>query len=259
MSSPADPIQQPVEAKGQQAATAKKNPEAKGNRSLPPNVVPSPKHQAESCHCKPDMTPLWKIILECGAVAVGIIVAIIYYAQWHAMDESLKIDQRAWLKPSVGPPWDKTENWSGSLDNLEKIEIPLTLKNIGKTPATGVIIDTSIEVLGFDEQPKFRSEGYTYYHVTMNLIYPEDQQPFNAGLLPGTPPGPGIASLPITLDPATREALKKGDKYLVVIAEGDYSDSFGRYFFQYCLPMAFNKNRASPFKSCVEFNQTGKR
>jgi hypothetical protein len=50
-----------------------------------PQVPPTAEHQKNAHYCKPDQTPLWKIILETGAVAVGILVAIIYYGQLRVM------------------------------------------------------------------------------------------------------------------------------------------------------------------------------
>jgi hypothetical protein len=51
------------------------------NVGLPPEIQPTVKHKRETTYCKPDQTPLWKIVLEVGAVAVGIVVALIYYGQ----------------------------------------------------------------------------------------------------------------------------------------------------------------------------------
>jgi hypothetical protein len=66
--------------------------DANGERDKPPNnvgfppLIPPPaEHKPETTYCKPDQTPLWKIVLEVGAVAVGIVVAMIYYGQLEVM------------------------------------------------------------------------------------------------------------------------------------------------------------------------------
>lgn len=48
-------------------------------------IAPSIEGYKETCHCKPEGTPRWKITLEVAAVLVGILVAIIYYGQLEQM------------------------------------------------------------------------------------------------------------------------------------------------------------------------------
>jgi hypothetical protein len=141
MSSPADPVQQPIKPKGHQEASANKSPDTKDKPLLPPKVVPPQKHEAGSCHCKPDATPLWKVVLECGAIFVGIIVAIIYYAQWLAMDKTMKIDQRAW----VG-----VKQINGTVEPGKAFNPYAVATNYGKTPALEV---TDYAVMAFEEKP----------------------------------------------------------------------------------------------------------
>src|SRR5271157_2164833 len=59
---------------------------------VPPPVTP----KTERTYTNPDPTPLWKIILEFGAIAVGIIVAWIYYGQLNQMIESNRIAKDAY-------------------------------------------------------------------------------------------------------------------------------------------------------------------
>jgi hypothetical protein len=55
------------------------------NPDLVPQVPPPVAHKTERTYSSPDPTPLWKIVLEIGAVAVGIVVAWIYYGQLDVM------------------------------------------------------------------------------------------------------------------------------------------------------------------------------
>jgi hypothetical protein len=59
--------------------------ETQSNPDLIPEIPPSVEHKTERTHSNPDPTPLWKIVLEVGAVAVGIVVACIYYGQLDVM------------------------------------------------------------------------------------------------------------------------------------------------------------------------------
>lgn len=69
-----------------------KSTETKSNHDLIPEVPPPITHKTERerTYNKPDPTPLWKIVLDVGAIVIGIIVASIYYCQLVAMREELK-------------------------------------------------------------------------------------------------------------------------------------------------------------------------
>ena len=100
MSSPADPIQPPKNAVKPNAvkpkdASSDKRPEPPKSTPSPSKIEPSPERSSERYHCKPDSTPLWKIILEVGAVFVGLVVAGIYYGQLKAMIKSNEISRQA--------------------------------------------------------------------------------------------------------------------------------------------------------------------
>src|ERR1700683_229860 len=52
-------------------------------------TTPPPQSYKETCHCRPDQTPLWKKLLETAAVFVGFAVAIIYHGQLTVMSGQL--------------------------------------------------------------------------------------------------------------------------------------------------------------------------
>jgi hypothetical protein len=68
-----------------ESAPPDKTPESPESIALPPKAEPSPKHHSNRHYAHPDPTPLWKITLEFGAVALGIVLAWIYYGQLRAM------------------------------------------------------------------------------------------------------------------------------------------------------------------------------
>lgn len=95
--------------------------------------------ERETCYCKPDQAPLWKMALEFAAVVVGIVVAIIYGGQLSQMiesnrltRESYKLDERAWVAVTAvngtRPETDKKFTYS------------VHFVNTGKTPARNVVI-----------------------------------------------------------------------------------------------------------------------
>lgn len=55
------------------------------NPNFIPQVPPPVKGHNKTAHSKPDQTPLWKMVLETGAVAVGLYVAGIYHGQLDVM------------------------------------------------------------------------------------------------------------------------------------------------------------------------------
>jgi hypothetical protein len=141
-----------------QAKTTKTVTDTNLIAEIPPPVA----HKDERSYSHPDPTPLWKIVLEVGAVSLAIVVAWIYYGQLEVMrcqlgeiirqypelkksadaardaagaaQQSLVnsqrqnvIEQRAWLKFSNDPD---TPFMKG-----QPISIPVHITNIGRTPA----------------------------------------------------------------------------------------------------------------------------
>lgn len=62
---------------------------------LPADVKPAEKHEAERYYGRPDPTPHWKIALEVGAIALGCVLAWIYWGQLNAMQGQLSEMKKA--------------------------------------------------------------------------------------------------------------------------------------------------------------------
>lgn len=75
-----------VDPKNNSSTPATESPR---NPDLIPQIPPPVKGNQETTHCKPDQTPLWKMILETGAVFVGLYVAGIYHGQLVVMQGQL--------------------------------------------------------------------------------------------------------------------------------------------------------------------------
>jgi hypothetical protein len=167
------------------------------NIGFPPQIPPPDEHNRKTTNCKPDQTPLWKIVLEVGAVAVGIAVAMIYYGQLKVMRGQLgeiirqfleiqksananvksadqteksvsaatanfKLDQRAWVG-IVGE--------SGALIANAPLLARLILRNSGKTPAIDTRIETDSGTKVQHQKRRFiRSKNF--HSETLGLIPP---------------------------------------------------------------------------------------
>lgn len=140
--------------------------EAPRDTNLIPQVPPSIAHKPERSYSNPDPTPPWKIVLEIGAVAVGIVVACIYYGQLKVMQGQLgeivkqfpeiqksakaardsadlsrqtlvetvsnfRTDQRAWLAPEFIKEPEQINQSGLAIENL-------SVGNSGKTQALQV-------------------------------------------------------------------------------------------------------------------------
>jgi hypothetical protein len=96
MSSPTEPTKpnvQPAQPSDPKSTTNSTGPETPRDTPVRPKVEPAPKQQRERRQYKPDSTPLWKMILEIGAVVVGLYVAYIYHGQLGEMIEGNRISR----------------------------------------------------------------------------------------------------------------------------------------------------------------------
>ena len=81
-----DPHINSVDPQGKPDAPPAESP---ADADLVPQVPPPVKSKKETTHCKPDQTPLWELVLETGAVFVGLYVAGIYHGQLQVMQGQL--------------------------------------------------------------------------------------------------------------------------------------------------------------------------
>jgi len=129
------------------------NRESAISKQVIANVPPSPNHQHESCKCRPDQTPRWKIILEVGAICVGLALGLIYWNQLCEMRTSNAITTKA-LTNSVEQFRIDERGWV-VIDGIDKTAVPVPAgsanffkyriwpKNVGKTVARNVRIFVS--------------------------------------------------------------------------------------------------------------------
>ncbi|HJX85257.1 MAG TPA: hypothetical protein VJ723_13020 [Candidatus Angelobacter sp.] len=165
------PPDKPINAVSPCNAAEEKGEQTESLTPALPKVNPSEEHDKQTCDCKPDMTPLWKMVLEASAVGIGITLAIIYYRQLDSMNKQLAVMQgRAWIQIEttditlknfpvfhlVGTPQDKPpeiplpgepEHPYPSID-MGTGTFPITVRNFGNVPARQSVIDASFLILG---------------------------------------------------------------------------------------------------------------
>jgi hypothetical protein len=119
---------------------AGENPEPPRLPPLVPEVPPTPEHQREPRHqCRPDQTPAWKIILEVGALALGLAFAWIYRGQWDEMKKNTIATQQAVCVASR--TLDETVRSNKTQEAANKLAAQTTLAHIQLDERAWVEID----------------------------------------------------------------------------------------------------------------------
>jgi hypothetical protein len=134
----------------QTTPTPKKNI-AESVRMFLSKFRPTKERNDKTHECKPDQTPRWKMVLETGAVFVGLYVAIIYTGQLGQMVEQTRVAQRS-SRPFVGidnyyvsHEWrDEKGKWQSTAnltDDTTRMHFGVVIKNFGPLPATDFRVD----------------------------------------------------------------------------------------------------------------------
>ena len=153
-------IQRPLDPGGEaidkKRASSTKDKEGPSNVPLDSQIVPTPPHHKESTTttCRPDQTPWWKHFLEVVALVVGLVVAIIYYLQLRAFNESTEESTETQIR--VNMPLVGVTRTFTSLDiDTNQVRLHQTLTNLGETRAIGPIIE-----LGWGSKVPIRTAEY---------------------------------------------------------------------------------------------------
>ena len=244
--------------------------------NLVPEVPPAVESKRETCHCKPDQTPLWKIILETSAVLVGCAVAGIYYGQLIVMrgqlgeiikqypqlqksadaakdaaiaagnsadtqTKAFHLEQRAWVMPFVsGTP---------SIVLGKEIMIPFALMNTGKTPALAVDGDVAVGLLKKNDLPEFvykQHSGHPVYKIKGGIIFPNESMTASTISYAVLEHGKEFIyrkAKPIILTPELDENLKRG-----MTSGSSYSESLPTMMF---LAVSTGRTSVGPFLSRI--------
>jgi hypothetical protein len=135
---------------------------------------------------------------------------------------------------------------------MKTVEIDRLVKNIGKTPAKSIRIDSELEVLNKYDRPSF--------------VYPQARNVFTTHILFPEASTPFVISIPshnargemsgLEMSPTLRTELQEGSKYTVIFGYATYSDVFGKHWVQWCEPITFTPGDYS-CRECVDYNDTG--
>lgn len=210
-----DAIQPNSDGVPPEIATSDKATEAKKNVLFSSNANPSPRDKNKTCHCKPDSTPMWKMIAEIGAILIGAYVAGIYYRQLSQMVESNRISreslesvQRAFI---VGAIADKIyrgnlQTQSGPEDSAMYF---IDWQNTGSTPAPVAI--------GFATYGEFPTD----HQDSWEFITPRDSKMVSSVIGPHAI----VQSEPIDIPTSQIEQISEG-KEVVIWGWKVYRDIF---------------------------------
>ena len=160
----------------------------------------------------PDSTlALWGVIL-------GVVAAFVYFMQWRAMDQAMKIDQRAWvhLRLTERDPVSK-------IPDFNPIRLPLAISNTGKTPAKKVSASITATVRTTGEVPDFNGNIGSNSEAGIGILMPNTNFPFETAITIG-PDMPHSHDL--IMLPNLRTALNEGKAFIEVHGQITYDDVF---------------------------------
>jgi hypothetical protein len=171
---------------------------------------------------KPPDSPLalWGVLL-------GAVVAFIYLMQWRAMDQAMKIDQRAWLESrdenSRDADTPERHRFAESIQSGQPVNYPLHVINSGKTPAKNITVHIFVLILPASQGPPLEWVDHTAEHphelLESGILFPNSA----ARPLMSRVANNGIAIF-ATDDEA--KAIKEGASYVAAFGVIRYDDVF---------------------------------
>ena len=146
--------------------------------------------------------------------AVAALVAVIYFLQWRSMENTMRIDQRAWVMESEVNVYFPIAN-----DRPQLIGCNTTIHNAGKTPARIELARSGCEI-GIGPLPNFSLLDLPESTVTSKAVIP--------------PGGTDILIRQIPVGMSSEEfisTIKKLNKTVKAFGRIKYVDMFGEHHF----------------------------
>lgn len=179
--------------------------------------------------------------------------AIVAIQQWRAMRDSNRINLRsvgrAWIQPSSGAfPFNDADP-----DHV-RVTVPLSYRNIGKTPALKMRAQMVLENLRNGESPTFdyNKPRSTY---SVGIVFPDEAKPSQVKLLEYDPGNAPYGVRERTLSRAEYQALVNGDSWLALYGTVDYEDVFHiHHWVHYCNWFPLVAGQVAAAGSCTEYN-----
>lgn len=152
---------QPERASGDGGAEPTKDP------PLPVKANPAKKNKTETCHCKPDKTPLWKMVTDALLVIVGGYVAWVYSNQLTQMINANNFNRDALVSVQRAFVTYPTVQVKGNIDKVTRVHLwrfNAAADNSGTTPAKSLHSFFDMGNAGEPTEQQFRGDHLMHPH-----------------------------------------------------------------------------------------------
>jgi len=166
--------------------------------------------------------------------------------------EALVAGNRSWIEIQSSDELGTIEiPRSEFLAQLKELSFELGFTNIGNIPARKIKIASAIEVLPRDQETHFAYRNGI--DITRNVLFPHRTSKFHTMLVENAN---ATTFLTAEVTELLRKELANGEKYIVIYANAEFEDSFGRHWSRYCTWVSFKKG---PYNSrnCIDYNDIG--
>ncbi len=214
-----------------QGDTAHQNNDTQQNPPLPSDAKPSPKHKTKTEYWKPDQTPGWKVFLESSAVAVGVIVAIIYGKQLGQMLEANNLGQKTFevsqqASVTLGRKDGVVAEFRNSGNPKVQDGLVIYFQNSGHMPAK---FNWGLEQW-FTENPVTTLPGTKHFVPMMRTRNKKTGDVTENWSTDGSIGGDAVREVAVGyLPPGFVDYLSKTNKVFKVNGTFEYCDELGRY------------------------------
>jgi hypothetical protein len=160
-----------------------------------------------------------KLLATLGLL-VAAATAWFIYEQFDTMKRQLLLDQRAWITVVNSEIRVSTD----PIERSARIFVPVTVQNIGKTPATRIFVRFQVEKVPSGGVPAFRFER-PGINMTSGIVFPNGHFEFEGFM--SEVDQKGVATQARVLSSSEMQELYDGKAYLVSYSSTTYVDIFG--------------------------------
>ncbi len=186
----------------------------------------------------------WRRVLEGIGVIAGIGYAVVTYFQWRDLRHNFEVDQRAWVRFGYATLGDKID------EKTVMNAWPLTVQNVGKSPAFAILVNGQFEIVPKTVAPSF-SFSRPHTLVQVSTLFPTDSSGFSIALQSNSD-----TVHTISIDEI--HDLTAGRSYLAVFAVVTYQDQFGPHWTRFCTWKGFPEKPGNfSARDCVAWNSAG--
>jgi hypothetical protein len=136
-------------------------------------IPPTPTDEEKAKKKDSERRKIFKLWLEVGGLTVLIFYTTFAALQWDAMRQTVRVDQRPWIKI--------TEHFE-PLQAFNNVTVHLEFLNYGKTPAQHIDAKFAIERVRNGESPKLNFPKL-HFGLTTGIIFPNSPEPQSFSML----------------------------------------------------------------------------